>query len=227
MPQRPRHEYAAGLPGGLLAGVNDRHQSRPQLRACAAAQPISTRLEPALPLRALQRWSLTSTFPSCLPGPDRLAVPTRPVVVGAAPTLPCTPRVGLPPASPACCDRLAAGPFHPCPIASRLVAHDHGEERRLLVPPATEGHRNVARAIPLSVCRSSGSSVRLPAKLTLASVMILPLPVAWPGGLPCPWNRGTVDTVACRESTRGQATEPTKSADWINRQAWSARVPGW
>ena len=25
-----------------------------------------------------------------------------------------------------------------------------------------------------------------------------------PGGLPCPWNRGTVDTVACRKSTRGK-----------------------
>jgi hypothetical protein len=50
--------------------------------------------------------------------------------------------------------------------------------------------RNIARAMPPSVCRSSGSSVRLPAKLTLASVMVLPLPVAWPGGLPCPWTRG-------------------------------------
>src|SRR4029450_3531217 len=37
---------------------------------------------------------------------------------------------------------------------------------------------------------TSRSSVRLPAKLTLASVMVWPLPVAWPGGLPCPWNRG-------------------------------------
>jgi hypothetical protein len=63
--------------------------------------------------------------------------------------------------------------------------------------------RNLVRAIPPSVERTSGSSVRLPAKLTLASVMVLP-PVAWPGGLPCPWNRGTVDTVACRESTRGK-----------------------
>jgi hypothetical protein len=30
------------------------------------------------------------------------------------------------------------------------------------------------------------------------------LPGAWPGGLPCPWKRGMVDTVACRESTRGK-----------------------
>src|SRR5215218_3449703 len=57
--------------------------------------------------------------------------------------------------------------------------------------------RNLARAIPASVCRSSGSSVRLPAKLTAASVMMLPSWIAWPGGLPCPWTRGTVDTVAC------------------------------
>ena len=32
----------------------------------------------------------------------------------------------------------------------------------------------MARAIPPSVCRSSGSSVRLPAKPTLGSVMLLP-----------------------------------------------------
>jgi hypothetical protein len=34
--------------------------------------------------------------------------------------------------------------------------------------------RNLARATPPSVCLSSGASVRLPAKLTLASVMTLP-----------------------------------------------------
>jgi hypothetical protein len=34
--------------------------------------------------------------------------------------------------------------------------------------------RNIARAMPPSVCRNSGSSVRLPAKLTLASVMVHP-----------------------------------------------------
>src|SRR5215207_4935565 len=32
----------------------------------------------------------------------------------------------------------------------------------------------------------------------------VPVPVAWPGGLPCPWNRGTVDTVACHQATRGK-----------------------
>jgi hypothetical protein len=29
-------------------------------------------------------------------------------------------------------------------------------------------------------------------------------PGAWPGGLPCPWTRGTVDTVACHQATRGK-----------------------
>src|SRR4030095_4376048 len=27
---------------------------------------------------------------------------------------------------------------------------------------------------------------------------------AWPGGLLCPWTRGTVDTVACHQATRGK-----------------------
>jgi hypothetical protein len=89
-------------------------------------------------------------------------------------------------------------------VAGRMLGlvapHDYGEERRLLLPPPGDGHPSMARAIPDSVCRSSGSSVRLPAKLTAASVMVLPLPDAWPGGLPCPWTRGTVDTVACRET---------------------------
>jgi hypothetical protein len=60
----------------------------------------------------------------------------------------------------------------------------------------------------------------LPAKLTAASVMVLPLPDAWPGGLPCPWNRGTVDTVACQQATRGkrwsQRSRPglDQAAEW-------------
>jgi hypothetical protein len=97
---------------GLLAGVNDRPQSRPRSRACAAARPISTRLEPVLPLRALQRWFLTPTFPTCLPGPGRLAVPTIPSLSGLLPPS-LRSQIGLPPASPACRDRPAAGPYIP------------------------------------------------------------------------------------------------------------------
>jgi hypothetical protein len=51
--------------------------------------------------------------------------------------------------------------------------------------------------------------------------------IAWPGGLPCPWNRGTVDSVACRESPRGKRWSQRSRPDWINRRLWPARVPGW
>ena len=56
--------------------------------------------------------------------------------------------------------------------------------------------------------------------------MVLPS-VAWPGGLPCPWNRGTVDTVACRETTRGKR-QSQRSRPWIRTAGrGSAQVPGW
>src|SRR6266508_3376018 len=94
-------------------------------QACAAIRPISTRLEPVLDLRGFDHWFLHSyTCPSRLPDPGRLAVPTRPVVVGAAPTLPCDSRVGLPPASASRCDGSKAESFHLRTVKRRLVAHD-------------------------------------------------------------------------------------------------------
>ena len=78
-------------------------------RTCTAIQPISTRLELVLALRGFDHWFLHSyTFLSRLPDPGRLAVPTRPVVVRAAPTLPCVPRIRLPSASASRCDGLQA-----------------------------------------------------------------------------------------------------------------------
>jgi hypothetical protein len=74
-------------------------------RACTATRPTSTRLEPVLDLRGFDHWFLHSyTFLSRLPDPGRLVVPARPVVVGAAPTLSCVPKIGLPPASAGRCD---------------------------------------------------------------------------------------------------------------------------
>src|SRR4029450_11906968 len=52
-----------------------------------------------------------------------LAVPTRPVVVRAAPTLPSASQVRLPPASTACCDRPQTESFHLRPDTWSLVAH--------------------------------------------------------------------------------------------------------
>ena len=92
--------------------------------------------------------------------------------------------------------------------------HDHGEERRLLLPPTADGYpEHGPGAMPPSVERTSGWLVRLPAKLMAGSVMVLPLPVAWPGGLPCPWNRETVDTVACREMGYLSGSLPTRACD--------------
>src|SRR6266545_4154031 len=76
-------------------------------------------------LRGFDHWfTLCCTFPPCLPSPSRLAVPTRLVVVGAAPTLPCASRIRLPPAPTGLLRQASGGPFHPtrCHGASRRTA---------------------------------------------------------------------------------------------------------
>ena len=128
--------------------------------ACTAARPISARLEPVLSLEGVQPLVPASyTFPSCLPGPGRLAVPARPVVVGAAPTLPCASRVRLPPASPGCCDSPEVG-LSSHPVIWRLVAHEgveksshephqhgrDGAETPASSPPASRSSRIAGRA---------------------------------------------------------------------------------
>jgi hypothetical protein len=79
----------------------------------AAIRPISTRLEPATRLRSITAGSSRT--------PSRLACRTRtvwqyrsaPALSGLLTALPCVSTVELPSASPACCDRPAAGPFIP------------------------------------------------------------------------------------------------------------------
>src|SRR5215213_6216278 len=93
-------------------------------RACTALRPISARLEPVYLLRGFTRWFLTSTFPSRYAGRYRLTVPTRPVVVRAAPTQTGVSRPRLPSASPACCDRPGMKSSHLHPVKQRLVAHE-------------------------------------------------------------------------------------------------------
>jgi len=95
------------------------------IRACTATRPISARLEPVSDLRGFHHWFLHSyTFLSRLPDPGRLAVPTRPVVVRAAPARPFVSRGGLPSASAGRCDGPPVGFFHPTRSEQRLVAHD-------------------------------------------------------------------------------------------------------
>jgi hypothetical protein len=117
-------------------------------RACTAARPISTRLEPVLALRGFDHWfSSAYTFPSCLPDPGRLAVPTRPVVVGAAPTLPGASRIRLPPASTACCDRPQAESFHLRPDTWNLVAHHRPPEHPGRLHP-DHAHPETGQPVP-------------------------------------------------------------------------------
>ena len=84
LPRQHRPGYAADLPHGLLAGDHARLQSHP-FPGCALRPgphpPGSSRF---IAYGALPLVHSRCTSPSCLPDPSRLAVPTRPVVVGAA-----------------------------------------------------------------------------------------------------------------------------------------------
>src|SRR4029434_10274238 len=65
-------------------------------------------------LRGFHHWfTRRCTVLPCLPDPGRLAVPTRPVVVRAAPTLPGASQAGLPSASAGLLRQPSGGSFHP------------------------------------------------------------------------------------------------------------------
>ena len=152
MLRQSRHTYAAGLRCGLPTDIRNRLRSRPPT---GGGRALLTGPHPpdwsrraaygALPTGS----NLVYTFPSRWPDPDRLAVPTRPGVVGAAPTLTCVPRLGLPPASKTCCDRPTVESFHLHPV--------HGASWRTRTPPPNdaparprgrpERHRRVVRAV--------------------------------------------------------------------------------
>src|SRR6266545_3149201 len=65
-------------------------------------------------LRGFHHWFTSRyTVLPCLPDPGRLAVPTRPVVVRAAPTPPGASQAGLPSASARLLRQPSGGSFHP------------------------------------------------------------------------------------------------------------------
>ena len=77
-----------------------------------------------------------------------------------------------------------------------LVApHGHGEERRLLLLAAADDHSEHGSCDPALGVLDLGSPVRLPAKLTLAAVMVLPS-CCLAGRSALPLEPGTVDAVA-------------------------------
>src|SRR5512132_1634675 len=91
-------------------------------------------------LRGFHHWfTRRCTVLPCLPDPGRLAVPTRPVVVRAAPTLPGASQAGLPSASAGLLRQPNGGSLHPTrshsaswrtPLSACTLA---GRQRR---PPA-------------------------------------------------------------------------------------------
>jgi hypothetical protein len=88
---------------------------------------------------------------------------------------------------------------------SGLVApHHHGEERRLPLPPPRHRHPEPGPGDPALGVADLGVVGQGAGEADAGFGHGVPLPVAWPGGLPCPWTRGTVDTVACRETIRGR-----------------------
>ena len=118
LPRQHRHAYAAGFQRGLPTSIERPAPESPPSGGVRCTRPASSRLEPVEHLRGVRHWFLSYGVSPCLPDPRRLEVPTRPVVVRAAPTSPRVSADRLPSASPACCDRPAAGVFHPCPVNS-------------------------------------------------------------------------------------------------------------
>jgi hypothetical protein len=137
--RQPRHGYAAGLPRGLPTGIRNRLRSRPPT---GGGRALLTGPHPPGWSRRRDYGAFPAgsncvyTFPSRLPDPGRLAVPTRPGVVGAAPTLTCVPRLRLPPASKACCDRPTMESFHLHPV--------HGASWRTRTPRPNDARRGPA-----------------------------------------------------------------------------------
>ena len=113
--------------------------------SCTADRPTSTRLEPAARLRSFTHWfNCVYTFPSRLPDPDRLAVPTRPGVVGAAPTLRLRPQAQAAPSFKDLLRQANGGVLSPPPSTWRLVAHPNDTPER---------RRARHRGPPISACR--------------------------------------------------------------------------
>jgi hypothetical protein len=135
-----------------------------QCSACAADRPTSARFEPARRFRGFHHWfTRRCTVLPCLPDPARLAVPDRPVVVGAAPTLPGASQVRLPPASTGLLRQPRGGSFHP--------TRSHGASWRTPLSPWTLTGR--VRRRPAGVRTGGMSSTiawNMVVSLTLAAV---------------------------------------------------------
>jgi hypothetical protein len=98
--------------------------------------------------------------------------------------------LGGPPLLESAHDHDSAAPLGLAGVLSLVAPDDHGEERRLLLPPTADGHPE----------HGSGDATLGVADLGVVGEVAgeahgwlghgVPLSVVWPGGLLCPWNRG-------------------------------------
>ena len=130
----------------MSTGLGLRHQHQSVLRSHRSTHCVHPRV----------------ALPSRLPDPDRLAVPTRPGVVRAAPTLPCVPRLRLPPASTGLLRQAQRwSPFIPTRYMAPRGAPQASNRSRW--PPSPQASPSVLRATrPAPTTPESSSRTRPP-----------------------------------------------------------------
>jgi hypothetical protein len=89
--------------------------------------------------------------------------------------------------------------------------HDHGEERCLLVPPTADGHPEHGPGDATLGVADLGLVGEVAGEADARLGHVLPLPVAWPGGLPA-LGPGDGGHRGMPQDPQGQAAKPTKSA---------------
>jgi hypothetical protein len=117
-------------------------------------------------LRGFHHWfTARCTVLPCLLDPGRLAVPTRPVVVRAAPTLPGASQAGLPSASAGLLRQPSGGSFHP--------TRSHNASWRTPLSPCTLPGRRRRRPVGLWIGgMSSSTASSMVESLALAALTI-------------------------------------------------------
>jgi hypothetical protein len=105
--------FPVASPPAMQSGFEVTTPGRPAVM-CTAARPLFTRFEPVPRLRGFNHW-FTNVAPVRLACRTRTVWQYRPVpaLSGPLPTLPRTPGVRLPSASPIRCDGPAVGPCTP------------------------------------------------------------------------------------------------------------------
>ena len=124
-----------------------------------------------------------------------------------------------PPPRPAALGQRSGG------VLGLVAPDDHGEERRLLLPPAADSHPE-GRPGDAALGVADLGVVGEVAGEADAGLGHGPAPFGCLAGRSAlPLDRGDGGHQGMPQGRQGQAMEPTKSADWINRRPWLAQVP--